>query len=54
MVKCPKCGKEEETFFFCRNCGALLREECPGCGQYVDVSMQFCTKCGKPNRLYKP
>ncbi|HUV97910.1 MAG TPA: zinc ribbon domain-containing protein [Candidatus Paceibacterota bacterium] len=52
MVKCPKCEKEAGTFYFCKNCGTLLREECPSCKQWVDVNMQSCPKCGRPNRLY--
>ena len=52
MPKCPKCTKEAGTFFYCENCGALIKEECPSCGKLIDVSTKFCPKCGKPNRLY--
>ncbi|TET62441.1 hypothetical protein E3J49_08220 [Candidatus Bathyarchaeota archaeon] len=52
MPRCPKCGKEAGEFFYCVNCGALIKEECPGCREWVDVSMEKCLKCGKPNRLY--
>jgi len=52
MPKCPKCGKEAGSFFYCVECGTLIKEECPGCGEWVDVSMEKCPKCGKPNRLY--
>ncbi len=51
MLKCPKCGKEA-GFFYCVNCGTLLKEQCPSCDTWVDVSMKECLKCGKPNRLY--
>jgi membrane protease subunit (stomatin/prohibitin family) len=52
MPKCPKCGKEAGMSFYCVNCGTLIREECPSCGELVNVSMKFCPKCGKRNRLY--
>jgi len=52
MTKCPNCGKEIKSFFYCPDCGTLIKEECPGCGGWVDVNMKVCPKCGKPNRLY--
>ncbi|MDH5482291.1 MAG: zinc ribbon domain-containing protein [Candidatus Bathyarchaeota archaeon] len=52
MPKCPNCGKVGD-FFYCANCGTLIREACPSCGTWVDVSMKECPKCGKPNRLHQ-
>jgi len=46
---CPECGTEESGFF-CRNCGALLRGEdyifCPRCHQIVPPG-EFCNRCGQ-------
>jgi len=53
MPKCPKCGKEVGNSIFCVKCGNLIKEACPSCGTWVDVSMKTCPKCGKPNRLYQ-
>ncbi|UCG37490.1 MAG: zinc ribbon domain-containing protein [Candidatus Bathyarchaeota archaeon] len=52
MTKCPKCGKEARDFFYCVNCGTLLREECPSCKTWVNTTMKSCPKCEKPNRIY--
>jgi hypothetical protein len=46
---CPKCGFEE-TGYFCRDCGELLRGEgmvlCPRCHQIVPDG-DFCSQCGQ-------
>ena len=46
---CPECGAEE-TGYFCRSCGALLRGDtrvlCPRCRQVVPAA-QFCNQCGQ-------
>lgn len=46
---CPECGSEE-TGYFCRSCGALLRGGemvlCPRCHQVVP-SGEFCNRCGQ-------
>jgi hypothetical protein len=47
--ECPECGSQE-TGFFCRNCGHLLRGEemvlCPRCHQVVP-SGDYCNQCGQ-------
>lgn len=52
MVKCPKCGKESSDFYYCVDCGTLIKEPCQSCGKWLNVTMETCPKCGKPNRLY--
>ncbi|MCW3981273.1 MAG: zinc ribbon domain-containing protein [Candidatus Bathyarchaeota archaeon] len=52
MLKCPKCGKKAGDFYYCVECGTLLKEPCPGCGKWLDVTIKTCPKCEKPNRLY--
>ncbi len=46
---CPECGAEESGFF-CRSCGALLRGDemvlCPRCHQVVPGG-EFCNQCGQ-------
>ena len=46
---CPECGMDESGFF-CRNCGTLLRGEemvlCPRCRQVVPHG-EFCNQCGQ-------
>ena len=46
---CPECGVDESGFF-CRNCGTLLRGEdmvlCPRCRQIVPQG-EFCNQCGQ-------
>ena len=46
---CPECGSEESGFF-CRNCGQLLRGEemvlCPRCHQVVPGG-DYCNQCGQ-------
>ena len=46
---CPECGMDESGFF-CRNCGTLLRGEemvlCPRCRQIVPHG-EFCNQCGQ-------
>jgi hypothetical protein len=46
---CPECGAEESGYF-CRNCGALLRGAdlvlCPRCHQIVPDG-QYCNQCGQ-------
>jgi hypothetical protein len=46
---CPECGSDE-TGYFCRNCGALLRGEdmvlCPRCHQIVPDG-EYCNQCGQ-------
>jgi hypothetical protein len=46
---CPECGSEE-TGYFCRSCGLLLRGEenvlCPRCHQVVP-SGDYCNQCGQ-------
>ncbi|UCD96057.1 MAG: zinc ribbon domain-containing protein [Candidatus Bathyarchaeota archaeon] len=53
LAKCPKCGKNAGDFYYCVECGLLLREECPSCGNWVNIEMKTCSKCGKPNRLHQ-
>jgi DNA-directed RNA polymerase subunit RPC12/RpoP len=47
--RCPKCGFEE-TGYFCRNCGRLLRGDdlvlCPRCHQVVP-GKDYCNQCGQ-------
>ena len=47
--ECPECGSEESGFF-CRNCGHLLRGEdmvlCPRCHQVVPGG-EYCNQCGQ-------
>ena len=58
---CPECGTEQdESFTYCKNCGALLSGEndnnsfdnsddvkiCPECGAQEEVSSKFCKNCG--------
>jgi DNA-directed RNA polymerase subunit RPC12/RpoP len=47
--RCPKCGFEE-TGYFCRNCGELLRGDelvlCPRCRQVVPRG-DYCNQCGQ-------
>lgn len=47
--ECPECGSEESGFF-CRNCGHLLRGEemvlCPRCHQVVPNG-EYCNQCGQ-------
>ena len=46
---CPECGVDESGYF-CRNCGTLLRGEemvlCPRCRQVVPHG-EFCNQCGQ-------
>ena len=46
---CPECGGDESGYF-CRNCGTLLRGEemvlCPRCRQVVPHG-EFCNQCGQ-------
>jgi len=46
---CPECGTEESGYF-CRNCGLLLRGEemvlCPRCHQVVPDA-EYCNQCGQ-------
>jgi hypothetical protein len=46
---CPECGAEESGYF-CRNCGTLLRGQeyllCPRCHQVVP-NADFCNYCGQ-------
>ena len=46
---CPECGSEESGYF-CRSCGALLRGEdmvlCPRC-HHVVPDGEFCNVCGQ-------
>ena len=46
---CPECGSEESGYF-CRSCGLLLRGEgmvlCPRCHQVVP-SGDYCNQCGQ-------
>jgi hypothetical protein len=46
---CPECGAEESGYF-CRSCGALLRGEdlvlCPRCHQIVPGG-GYCNQCGQ-------
>lgn len=53
---CPECGtKQDESFTFCKNCGAVLSDEnnssddvkvCPECGNHEERSSKFCKNCG--------
>jgi len=46
---CPECGADESGYF-CRNCGTLLRGRdrvlCPRCRQVVPNG-EFCNQCGQ-------
>ena len=46
---CPECGMDESGYF-CRNCGTLLRGEemvlCPRCNNVVPNG-DFCNQCGQ-------
>jgi hypothetical protein len=46
---CPECGAEESGYF-CRSCGALLRGDdrvlCPRCRQVIPAG-DFCNQCGQ-------
>jgi len=46
---CPECGADESGYF-CRNCGTLLRGRdlvlCPRCHQVVPNG-EFCNQCGQ-------
>jgi hypothetical protein len=46
---CPECGSEESGYF-CRRCGTLLRGEemvlCPRCHEVVPAG-EFCNQCGQ-------
>lgn len=46
---CPECGAEESGYF-CRNCGTLLRGEdlvlCPRCHEVVPDA-EYCNRCGQ-------
>jgi hypothetical protein len=46
---CPECGMDESGYF-CRNCGTLLRGEemvlCPRCNKVVPHG-DFCNQCGQ-------
>jgi hypothetical protein len=48
-IFCPECGAEESGYF-CRNCGTLLRGEdrvlCPRCHGIVPAA-DFCPRCGQ-------
>lgn len=48
-IACPECGAEESGYF-CRNCGTLLRGEdrvlCPRCHGIVPAA-DFCPRCGQ-------
>jgi hypothetical protein len=48
-TRCPECGAEESGYF-CRTCGALLRGEdlvlCPRCHQIVPGG-EYCNQCGQ-------
>lgn len=48
-ISCPNCGAQESGYF-CRNCGALLRGKdrvlCPRCHGIVPAA-DFCPRCGQ-------
>jgi len=49
IMFCPECGAEESGYF-CRSCGALLRGEdrvlCPRCHEVVPDG-DYCNQCGQ-------
>lgn len=50
MIKCPKCGAEnEENSNFCLSCGERLKiisQFCPECGNKSLKNAEFCENCG--------
>lgn len=50
MIKCPKCGADnEENSNFCLSCGERLQtiaQFCPECGKKHDENARFCENCG--------
>ncbi|MEJ2212235.1 MAG: hypothetical protein P8129_24865, partial [Anaerolineae bacterium] len=49
IMFCPECGAEESGYF-CRSCGTLLRGEdrilCPRCHEVVPNG-DYCNQCGQ-------
>lgn len=50
MIKCPKCGVDnEDNHNFCESCGEKLKfnhKICPGCGKEIVGGAKFCEECG--------
>jgi len=45
---CGKCGFEHDSAVnFCTNCGAALRDTCPGCGAEIVPEAKFRGQCGR-------
>ena len=47
LVRCPECGKYQQSGKFCRNCGKELPFICKNCGGNIRKNDDFCNNCGK-------
>ncbi|WP_405132611.1 double zinc ribbon domain-containing protein [Paenibacillus sp. FSL H8-0175] len=47
-------GTEDVYDRFCGDCGSELISSCPECGQAINYSGTFCTKCGVKMKQPKP
>lgn len=47
LVRCPECGKYQQSGKFCRNCGKELPFICKNCGGNIRKNDDFCHNCGK-------
>lgn len=48
-IVCPKCGKTVKRGKLCMNCGYMLADFCPHCGEEIHVqdNAEFCPLCGR-------
>lgn len=46
QVECPKCKTINSGSKFCKECGAMLVNECPNCHASVEFGTKFCPECG--------
>ncbi|MEG1526454.1 MAG: SPFH domain-containing protein [Erysipelotrichaceae bacterium] len=45
-IICPNCGAKTTKGKFCTECGHVLIDSCPKCGNFVPIGSNFCLQCG--------